>query len=271
MSVKEIHRYKEFNDFTGKSQKGKKHSVSYKETATNSAAGVVKTLKVATLVSIVGLGAATAAVQMESPIIDFSGMKTYMEEQPKWQSEGPSFSVLFGDHVHDWDEGQILVDATCMEDGTIEFHCRGCEETKTETVAAKGHSIVYGETVDATCTEDGLSASESCSVCGTVFKEAEIITATGHVPKEVEACEATCTENGYTAGSVCEVCGEGLEGTKVVKAKGHKFGKSKTIKKATCTEDGESQRTCSRCGEVESTVIEAGARCGNHISQSSHM
>lgn len=68
---------------------------------------------------------------------------------------------------HVWDEGKVTKEATCTEDGVKTYACTvaGCGETKTETIAATGHS--FGEwkvTKAATCTEKGEEARE-CA-CG---------------------------------------------------------------------------------------------------------
>ena len=52
---------------------------------------------------------------------------------------------------HAWDEGKVTKEATCTEAGEKLFTCTKCGATKTEVIAAKGHS--YGE--------DG-----KCTVCG---------------------------------------------------------------------------------------------------------
>ena len=52
---------------------------------------------------------------------------------------------------HAWDEGKVTKEATCTEAGEKLFTCTKCGATKTEVIAAKGHT--YGE--------DG-----KCTVCG---------------------------------------------------------------------------------------------------------
>ncbi len=52
---------------------------------------------------------------------------------------------------HTWDEGKVTKEATCTEAGVKTYTCTKCGATKTETIAAKGHT--YGE--------DG-----KCTVCG---------------------------------------------------------------------------------------------------------
>ena len=43
-------------------------------------------------------------------------------------------------HEHTWDEGEITTPATCTADGVKTYKCTECEATKTEPVAATGHS-----------------------------------------------------------------------------------------------------------------------------------
>lgn len=77
---------------------------------------------------------------------------------------------------------------------------------------------------DATCTKP-----KTCSICGKTEGEA-----LGH-----QWMDATCTEP-----QICSVCKE----TKG-KALGHKADTWSTIKEATCTEAGEKEATCKRCGK----------------------
>ena len=107
---------------------------------------------------------------------------------------------------HVWDEGKVTKEATCTEDGVKTYTCTvaGCGETKTETIAATGHS--FGEwkvTKAATCTEKGEEAREC--VCGE--KETREIAATGHSFGEWKVTKAaTCTEKGEEARECA--CGE---------------------------------------------------------------
>ena len=61
---------------------------------------------------------------------------------------------------------------------------------------------------EATCTEDGYTGDEVCTVCGETVKQGEVIPALGHKTELRNAKEATCTEDGYTGDEVCTVCGE---------------------------------------------------------------
>ena len=68
---------------------------------------------------------------------------------------------------------------TCTEDGYTLHKCVHCDESyKTDTVTRLGHDIVSHAGKDATCTESGYEAYDTCSRCEyTTYKE---IPATGH-------------------------------------------------------------------------------------------
>lgn len=71
----------------------------------------------------------------------------------------------------------------------------------------------------------------------------------------VEVDAPTCVEDGLDK-LLCNNCG--IErGTKVVKALGHKYGPWRTVKAATCEEEGLAQKDCERdgCGDFKTKVI----------------
>ncbi|MDR0889676.1 MAG: S-layer homology domain-containing protein, partial [Oscillospiraceae bacterium] len=93
---------------------------------------------------------------------------------------------------HVWDAGVVTTAPTCTAEGVMTYTCTKCSETKTESIAALGHS--YGEgvvTTAPTCTEAGVM-TYTCANCGDVKTEA--IPALGH---------------SYVEG-VCSVCGDRL-------------------------------------------------------------
>ena len=156
---------------------------------------------------------------------------------------------------HKWDAGVVTKEATCTEAGEITYTCEVCKETKTETIAAKGHTYSTEWTIDkeATCTEAG-SKSHHCTECDAKTDETEIA-AKGHTwDAGVVTKEATCTEAGektYT----CEVCKETK--TEAIAAKGHTWDAGKVTKEATCTEAGEKIYTCEVCKETKTETIAA--------------
>ena len=190
---------------------------------------------------------------------------------------------------HQWDEGKVTTAPTCENAGVKTYTCTVCNETKTEAIAATGHTSVEVPEKPATCTEPGHKAGTKCSVCGatlsgmeeipatghqwdegkvttaptcetagvktytcTVCNETktEAIVATGHTPVEVAEQPATCTEPGHTAGTKCSVCGATISGIEEIPAKGHTEVVDDAVE-ATCTTPGKTEgKHCSVCNEV---------------------
>ena len=145
--------------------------------------------------------------------------------------------------------------ATCTEKGTEERVCSACGEKETRDVEATGHKFGGWTTVKkATCTEKGTE-ERVCSACGE--KETRTIAAKGHTVVTDKAVKASCFKDGKTEGSHCSVCNAVLKAQEVVKAVGqHTYNGSWIITKAaTETQDGEEARTCSVCGEKETRVL----------------
>ena len=94
---------------------------------------------------------------------------------------------------------------------------------KGEVIPALGHKIKLVGAKEPTCTEDGYTGDEVCTVCGEIVKKGEVIPALGHKIKLVGAKEPTCTEDGYTGDEVCTVCGEIVKKGEVIKATGHQY------------------------------------------------
>ena len=86
-----------------------------------------------------------------------------------------------------------------------------------------GHNPELKNAKPATCTEDGYTGDEVCTVCGEIVKKGEVIPALGHKIKLVGAKEPTCTEDGYTGDEVCTICGEIVKKGEVIKATGHQY------------------------------------------------
>ena len=162
---------------------------------------------------------------------------------------------------HVWNDGEISKDSTCTEAGEKVYTCKVCGETKTEEVAALGHSYSEEWTVDkeATCEEAG-SKSHHCTRPGCDSKtEVTEIAALGHEWGEGKETKApTCTEAGektYT----CTRCDKTK--TEEVAALGHAYSDEWTVdKEATCEEAGSKSHHCTRPGcdsKSDVTVIEA--------------
>ena len=162
---------------------------------------------------------------------------------------------------HVWNDGEISKDSTCTEAGEKVYTCKVCGETKTEEIAALGHSYSEEWTVDkeATCEEAG-SKSHHCTRPGCDSKsDVTVIEALGHEWGEGKETKApTCTEAGektYT----CTRCDKTK--TEAIEALGHAYSEEWTVdKEATCEEAGSKSHHCTRPGcdsKSEVTEIEA--------------
>ena len=118
---------------------------------------------------------------------------------------------------------------------TVTLDGKNYTDTRTETLPSLGHKTQLVGAKPATCTEDGYTGDEVCTVCQEIVKKGEVIPALGHKTQLVGAKAATCTEDGYTGDEVCTVCGETVKKGEVIPATGHDY------------KDGK----CTNCGETD--------------------
>lgn len=135
---------------------------------------------------------------------------------------------------HQWGEWHTALAKTCTTDGKEERVCSKCSEKEERTIPATGHTLKKEEGVVATCTKDGHEGNTVCEVCGETLKEGKVIPKLGH---------DWSNENGK-----CTRCGESHE---------HSFGEGTTIKELTCTQDGEIDYKCSKCGYIKKEITKA--------------
>lgn len=110
-----------------------------------------------------------------------------------------------GEHI--WNEGEVTKAATCTEAGVKTYTCTVCKATKTEDIAATGHTEVIDPAVAPTCTETGLTEGKRCSVCNIVITAQETVAANGHTWDEgVVTTEPTGETEGVRT-YTCTVCG----------------------------------------------------------------
>lgn len=162
-----------------------------------------------------------------------------------------------GPHEHTWNDGDVTKEATCEEDGVKTFTCTECGETKTEAIAATGHTEETVEGKAATCTEAGLTDGKKCSVCGKTLEEQEEIPALGHEEEIIPGKAATCAETGLTEGKKCSRCGEILVAQEEIPLADHSWDQGTVTKEATCTEPGLKTSTCTVCGKTDEVEIPA--------------
>lgn len=168
--------------------------------------------------------------------------------------------------------------ATCTENGYKgREYCSICNTTIKERtiIPATGHDVKLVGTKDSTCTSKGYSGDEVCKTCRKTIKTGHELPLAQHTPKKEEGVAATCTNDGHEGNTVCEVCGETLKEGKVIPKLGHdwsnengkctrcgeshehSFGEGTTIKELTCTQDGEIDYKCSKCGYIKKEITKA--------------
>lgn len=144
------------------------------------------------------------------------------------------------------------VAATCTTGGSYNLvtRCETCNTIMSSVhtdVNPLGHNMqeVAGTAAAPTCEADGKYADKSCANnCGKTETGA-VIPAKGHTVVTDKAVSATCTKTGKTEGSHCSVCNTTLVKQEEVKALGHDYKSAETA--PTCTVDGYTTHTCSRC------------------------
>ena len=147
---------------------------------------------------------------------------------------------------HSFGEWTTVEAATCTEAGSKTRTCSRCGETENGVIDAPGHSYT-SEVTQPTCTEQGYT-TYTCSVCGDTYN-GDYTAAKGHIVVNDAAVAATCTETGLTAGSHCSVCNEVLVAQETVDALGHSY--NSVVTQPTCTEQGYTTYTCSRCNDIK--------------------
>ena len=151
---------------------------------------------------------------------------------------------------HHWDQGEIITEATCTEEGEKKFTCSICGDEKTEKVSATGHQHTeIRNKKEATCKETGYSGDTWCKDCGKKILSGQTIAKTENHSWDAGkvTTKATCTEEGEKK-FTCSICGD--EKTEKVSATGHQHTEIRNKKEATCKETGYSGDTwCKDCGK----------------------
>ena len=151
---------------------------------------------------------------------------------------------------HHWDQGEIITEATCTEEGEKKFTCSICGDEKTEKVSATGHQHTeIRNKKEATCKETGYSGDTWCKDCGKKILSGQTIAKTENHSWDAGkvTTKATCTEEGEKT-FTCSICGD--KKTEKISATGHQHMEIRNKKEATCKETGYSGDTwCKDCGK----------------------
>ena len=150
---------------------------------------------------------------------------------------------------------------TCTTDGVVEnWTCSKCGNSYADeagtvklesTVDPKlGHKTELKDAKETTCTEDGYTGDEICTVCNETVKKGEAVAAKGHTVEKVDEKAATCSEDGYTGDEICTVCNETVKKGEIIPATGKHEEEVRDTKEADCTNKGYTGDTyCKLCGE----------------------
>ncbi len=140
-------------------------------------------------------------------------------------------SAACAHQLSDWTE---YIAPTCEGEGVDAKFCTICEKAVEfrRGADAWGHAYSKHIVTDPTCTEEGYT-THTCSRCGDTYTDSET-PALGHTA----GAEADCLND-----QVCTVCGEVL-----IEKLGHDY--VAVVTAPTCTEEGYTTHTCSRCGDT---------------------
>ncbi len=105
---------------------------------------------------------------------------------------------------HQWNEGTLTEEGSCIRDGVMTFTCAACKTTKTESVPGK-HSLIHMEKKEASCLEDGNEEYYLCEICGKAFSDA-----LAEKEIEVPVIRASGKHTDSDNNSKCDACGEAL-------------------------------------------------------------
>ena len=139
---------------------------------------------------------------------------------------------------HDWGDWTETTPATCTEKGEKTRKCRNDpSHVETQEISALNHDYRtdWTEDVAPTCTTEGKK-SHHCTRCDAV-KDETVLPALGHQWHSDNDDTHSCVRGDVT--------------------EDHSYSEWTTVTPATCTAAGQKQRTCTKCGHVETKEIPA--------------
>lgn len=173
------------------------------------------------------------------------------------------------EHVHQYElDESKSTNATCNQAGSQTFVCPECGDIYVNVVPATGqHTWQETKVYPASCESEGWTVF-TCSVCGTQ-KQDNWTPKLTHKYEVAETHEATCTTDGYQIFE-CSFCGDRYTDSQYTAEHpklGHDYAENTdeedtasaedkaagwvTVKEADCESANSLERTCTRCGEVE--------------------
>jgi len=161
--------------------------------------------------------------------------------------------------AHDWDEGMVIQELTCLTNGIREYTClNDATHTKQEITTALGHLLDWQETTAATCEATGEETG-TCTRGNCEHSENREIVALDHDWSDWEMIlPAICGRAGEEE-RICTRRGCDHSESNIIPALIHNWGTWSTWgdTTATCTEAGDRTRTrsCSLCYEVGREIL----------------
>ena len=101
---------------------------------------------------------------------------------------------------HEYGEGVVRRESTCLREGAMVFTCKKCGEEKTEKTLRKSHTPYTVAAKESTCGTSGYTQHTACAVCGTAIEGKETL------PK----LQCTGEHKEYFGLGVysCQICGQ---------------------------------------------------------------
>ena len=157
---------------------------------------------------------------------------------------------------HQWDQGTVLLEATCRMIGAKTYTCTVCGETRDEVVPKNPDNHTGGTEIklrlEATCTADGYTGDVYCKGCGKLLSSGSAVAAFGHQwDAGTVIQEATCRTIGVTR-YTCTLCGAAREEKSGKNPENHSGGTEVESRvDATCASDGYTGNVyCKGCGNL---------------------
>ena len=180
-----------------------------------------------------------------------------------WSSDNKSATLIFvcsqnSEHMEIVSATVSIdtVEATCKQEGsitytaTVIFEENQYTDSKDITLEKLNHTADTIMPIAPTCTKEGWTGGNVCSVCGDTLVRPEMVPATGHTADTIMPIAPTCTTDGWTGGNICSICGDTLVRPEMVPATGHTADTIYAIA-PTCTKDGwTGGNVCSVCGDT---------------------
>ena len=156
---------------------------------------------------------------------------------------------------HEASEWIIDTNPSCTENGARRKVCSSCGATvATESIDKTKHVEKLVPAVDATCTEEGLTAGKKCANCDAVILEQQTVPARGHLEATVAGTKATCTAEGLSDGKKCSICDTVILAQSVLQKLDHVAGDWIVDKNAAVGVEGSKHKECVSCKTLMETA-----------------